>query len=60
MLTERRPCWVEVGPELLKLVKLTIDNDIEMFPITFKQGSWSEEGQERGYPDISTDIGRHF
>ena len=36
-LTERRPCQVEVGPESLKLTKLTEGDDIEAFLTTFEQ-----------------------
>ena len=35
-LTERRPSWVEVGPESLELTKLTEGDDIEAFLTTFK------------------------
>ena len=35
-LTERRPRWVEAGPESLKLMKMTKGDDIEVFLMTFE------------------------
>ena len=53
-LTERRPRRIGVGPELLKLTKLTEADDIDAFLITFERAV-EAHGQESGYSGTSAD-----